>query len=222
MVMPGRKYPAGGGLYRFGFNGQMKSTEINENSYTAEFWEYNAALGRRWNVDPKPNPYISNYATFANNPIFFADPLGDTTKYFSMAGKELGTINNDGALNRVKVEEKLFNIFDAAARKDGKNPDANDYVTKLNGVLDQLEATGKYGDLISRETGVQNLTFTGYHNNKTHLSSGILSLNTIFDNGSSLSINQWDALSGTVGKGGKILHPLPNRNDYVGTGIDME
>lgn len=38
-------------------------------------------LGRRWNQDPKPNPSISNYATFANNPIIYTDPFGDTVKY---------------------------------------------------------------------------------------------------------------------------------------------
>lgn len=48
------------------------------NSYTARFWEYDTRIGRRWNQDPKPNPSISNYAAFANNPIWFKDPLGDT------------------------------------------------------------------------------------------------------------------------------------------------
>ena len=87
----------------------------------------------------------------------------------------------------------------------------NNYIQALNSELDNLEATGKYGDLISRETGVQNLRFIGSYNDKTHLASGTLSLNSMFDNGSSLSINQWEGLSGTVGKGGKILYPLPNR-----------
>jgi hypothetical protein len=37
-------------------------------------------LGRRWNIDPKPNPSISNYACFGNNPIFYIDVLGDTIR----------------------------------------------------------------------------------------------------------------------------------------------
>jgi RHS repeat-associated protein len=71
---------AGAGVYRCGFNGQEKDDEIagSGNSYTAEYWQYDSRLGRRWNQDPKPNPSISNYATFANNPILFSDPLGDT------------------------------------------------------------------------------------------------------------------------------------------------
>ena len=67
--------------YRYGFNGQEKSDEVNEdgNSYTAEFWQYDARIGRRWNLDPKPTVGISQYSAFSNNPISFIDIKGDTT-----------------------------------------------------------------------------------------------------------------------------------------------
>lgn len=58
------------------------------NSYTAEFWQYDSRLGRRWNLDPKPNPSISDYATFANNPIMYIDPFGDTIRFAQ--GQRLG------------------------------------------------------------------------------------------------------------------------------------
>jgi YD repeat-containing protein len=226
MMMPGREFN-NGNEYRQGQNGQEKSNEINKNSYTAEFWQYDSRIGRRWNTDPRPNVSISPYNTFAGNPIFFSDPLGDTTHYYSMKGKFLGGIYDDGTLKRIKVDEKMWNKVGGELNKamgiKGKfenQAQRNEFVLSLNTALDKLEASGKFGDLISRETGVQNLTFTGSFSNKTHLASGILSLNSIFDNGSLLSINQWDALSGTVGRGGKILHPLPNRNDYIGTGIE--
>jgi hypothetical protein len=69
-------------FYRRGFNGQEKVDEISGsgNHNTALFWEYDTRLGRRWNRDPKPNPSLSDYATFANNPIWFNDPLGDIFK----------------------------------------------------------------------------------------------------------------------------------------------
>src|SRR5690606_18721571 len=40
--------------YKYGFNGQEKDNEVygDGNSYTAEFWQYDPRLGRRWNVDP--------------------------------------------------------------------------------------------------------------------------------------------------------------------------
>lgn len=44
---------------------------------TAKFWQYDSRLGKRWNLDPVPQISISDYAVFANNPIYFNDPLGD-------------------------------------------------------------------------------------------------------------------------------------------------
>lgn len=66
------------GVYRYGFNGQMKDDAIdaNGNHYTAEFWEYDPQIGRRWNRDIVSKPWISDYATFGNNPIYFIDPNG--------------------------------------------------------------------------------------------------------------------------------------------------
>jgi len=78
--MPERKYSSGN-PYRYGFNGQEKADEINgeDNSYIAEYWEYDPRLGRRWNIDAiythSPN------SAFGNNPLIFADPMGmDTVK----------------------------------------------------------------------------------------------------------------------------------------------
>jgi hypothetical protein len=67
------------GGYRFGFNGQEKVDEIAGagNHTTAEFWEYDTRLGRRWNRDPVVKPWESSYACFANNPIWYSDVNGD-------------------------------------------------------------------------------------------------------------------------------------------------
>lgn len=87
MVMPVRSYNAG--AYRYGFNGQEKSTEINDNSYTAEFWQYDPRIGRRWNVDPVIKPNESPYATFANSPIWLSDPNGKDTTLPAADGRNL-------------------------------------------------------------------------------------------------------------------------------------
>ncbi|HNL83796.1 MAG TPA: hypothetical protein PKO18_01085 [Chitinophagales bacterium] len=67
--------------YRYGFNGQERDYDINPagNINTAMFWEYDARLGRRWNVDPKNFKYPdeSPYLVFHNNPLLFSDPYGD-------------------------------------------------------------------------------------------------------------------------------------------------
>jgi len=74
MTMPGRLYNPD--AYRFGFNGQEKDNEIGSGIYTAEYWEYDSRIGRRWNVDPVTYAWQSSYACFNNNPIALIDPLG--------------------------------------------------------------------------------------------------------------------------------------------------
>jgi hypothetical protein len=77
--MPGRSFTAtGNGAYRYGFNGQEKDNEVYGagNLNTAEFWEYDTRLGRRWNVDPVVKPWESGYAVMGNCPIALCDPLG--------------------------------------------------------------------------------------------------------------------------------------------------
>jgi YD repeat-containing protein len=81
MQLPGRSF-TNGSKYRYGFNGQEKSDDVTQGNYTAEFWEYDSRIGRRWNVDPKPQFGISEYVTFNNNPIFFTDGDGDVVKVY--------------------------------------------------------------------------------------------------------------------------------------------
>ncbi len=94
MLMPGRKCQSSGNApYRYGAaNGQEKSTEINENSYTAEFWQYDARIARRWNVDPVVKIYESPYSAFGNNPIWLVDRNGaDTVPVFRGNSAALNT-----------------------------------------------------------------------------------------------------------------------------------
>ena len=63
----------------YSFNNQEHDDEIagDGNSMTAEFWQYDARLGRRWNLDPITETDISHYACFANSPIYHYDLNGD-------------------------------------------------------------------------------------------------------------------------------------------------
>src|SRR5690554_1644425 len=87
--MPSRTFTGNG--YRYGFNGQEKENEIygEGNTYSAEYWMYDSRLGRRWNLDPVDQISISNYATFANNPIANVDPKGD--KYIAKSKSDQNT-----------------------------------------------------------------------------------------------------------------------------------
>ena len=77
MMMDNRSYQ--NQSYAFGFNGQMKSFELDAEGdlYTAEFWQYDSRSARRWNVDPITVPRESGYAVFRNNPIGYQDANGD-------------------------------------------------------------------------------------------------------------------------------------------------
>lgn len=44
---------------------------------TAEFWQYDTRLGRRWQIDPVGKPWMSGYTTFDDCPIRFIDPKGN-------------------------------------------------------------------------------------------------------------------------------------------------
>jgi GH24 family phage-related lysozyme (muramidase) len=65
-------------VFRFGFNNQEKDNEIYgaDDATSAEFWEYDSRLGRRWNIDPVVKHDQSSYECFNNNPILYADPSG--------------------------------------------------------------------------------------------------------------------------------------------------
>jgi len=78
--MPGRTFQAGSSFYRYSINGQEKTPEIASNTTSAEYWQYDARIVRRWNVDPVPKDYESPYAAFGNSPIWLGDSNGaDTT-----------------------------------------------------------------------------------------------------------------------------------------------
>ncbi len=64
--------------YRYGHNGQEKDEDVGHGIYTAEFWQYDSKIARRWNVDPIFDPSTSPYACFSDNPIMLSDPNGDT------------------------------------------------------------------------------------------------------------------------------------------------
>ena len=93
MQIPGRSFSPK--EYRFGFHTQERSDELHQNHYTAEYWEYDSRIGRRWNQDPKPNPSISNYAAFANNPIFYTDVLGDSINVSATKSVDASTKSKD-------------------------------------------------------------------------------------------------------------------------------
>jgi hypothetical protein len=109
--------------YRYSMNGQEKDEELGAGVTTAEYWEYDAKLGRRWDVDPVVNASKSAYLSFSNCPISLIDPKGNTD-YYDDKGNWIGT---DGLNNG---ESKI--AFDIVTQELIKSATANCQTIALN------------------------------------------------------------------------------------------
>lgn len=137
-LLPGRNYSASS--YRYGLNGQEKDDEIYNStgtSYTAEFWQYDPRTGRRWNMDPVPNPSLSSYHAFALNPIFNVDPKGDRADgYVDENGTYLG---DDGDTKSHETRVITADKWKSVVGEDGQVSEAE------RGQLQQTIATDEKG-----------------------------------------------------------------------------
>ncbi len=121
MEMPDRSFSSGN--YRYGFGGQEKVDEISGsgNSYTAEYWQYDPRLGRRWNNDPIMKPWESPYATFSNNPIYYNDPLGLDASQPVKPGDGNGTAGSTAPNGGTRKGDGSVSGGDAICPGCGKN-----------------------------------------------------------------------------------------------------
>lgn len=109
--------------YRYGgAGGQETESEItgSPTHYSAEYWMYDSRLIRRWNLDPKPQVFISDYACFANNPIFLVDPDGAKVK---VVGKD--------TRKEIRWEKRNVEGFRAQYRTEKRDKN-NLYIYKLD------------------------------------------------------------------------------------------
>jgi RHS repeat-associated protein len=107
--------------YRFGFNGQENDNEIKGkgNSYTAEFWQYDSRLGRRWNVDPVDKPWMSSYHAFSNNPILNIDPNGanDDDVFYNSETGETTIVETNEEQDNIYIDGHYINSVDQGSGK---------------------------------------------------------------------------------------------------------
>ncbi len=125
------------GGYRFGFNTQEKDDEIygKGNATSAEYWEYDTRLGRRWNVDPINKPWQSDYLCLSNSPISKVDFNGDDD-YF----------NADGSYNKLKSTKTGNNIYVMDAKGVGKILSNNVFTKENSKIL--AKVAGHYANQV--------------------------------------------------------------------------
>ena len=104
MVMPGREYQAGTGLYRYGFNGKENDNEVkgqgNQQDYGMRI--YDTRLGRFLSVDPitKDFPWYTPYQFAGNTPIQAIDLDGEEEKHYTL------TLNKNGSATLTNIPSK--------------------------------------------------------------------------------------------------------------------
>ena len=134
--------PANGG-YRYFFNGQEADNEVLGDgvSLTAEFWQYDSRLGRRWNVDPVFKEYESPFMNRWDGPSVVKDgyasallklsfipadklTTGGWMQTYSSNLPDDDTGNYDESL---PSSTTLFERVDAQTVEYNKDPDFADY-----------------------------------------------------------------------------------------------
>jgi len=134
-------------VYCFGFNGQEKDDEVSGtgNTMTAEFWEYDSRLGRRFNIDPKPIPSISAYACFKNNPIFLSDLKGDSS-----------VVNKWGRMVHYDKNDKDLRVF----LLDKKS------LNEIGSIGGKIDISKIYGNILKKNSGkAQTMDFFDFYEN---------------------------------------------------------
>ena len=144
--------PAMGG-YRYFFNGQEADNEVlgEGASLTAEFWQYDTRLGRRWNVDPVFKDYESPYACFAGNPVRFADRFGADTVFNDNTARKNFLEAYQWIIGQIaSVENEIASIRTNAARKGWDERKTNRKINRLNSMND-------YSTLLEMKQGFEDI-----------------------------------------------------------------
>jgi hypothetical protein len=142
-LLPGRNYSSSS--YRFGFNSQEKVDEMHGAAgthYSAQFWEMDPRIGRRWERDPVMKFHESPYAILGNNPIWFVDLNGaDSTLYSSKDGSfiDRGTSPQDD-------KTAIWTVDPTAENYDASNPwkTASRLTYQVGAKTEERGVTGKH------------------------------------------------------------------------------
>ncbi|MEZ2440404.1 DUF6443 domain-containing protein [Chitinophaga sp. RCC_12] len=201
-AIKGTAYPAN----KLKFNGIEHTNDFDLNQYDAFYRNYDPQLGRWRQIDPKAIEGESPYVAMKNGPVFNTDFLGDTTVYYNISnGAVLGTVNNAGAMQNVRVDALAYIAAQGAALAGGydlsKQENANQFVSAFNNVLSTFDS--KIGtNLISFTTGETRLEFAGQANATNPAEgNGNLNVNQMFDDGGHLTLASYQAIGGPWGNG---------------------
>ena len=139
--------------YRYGYQGSEMDNEVkgSGNSYTTEFRQLDPRLGRWLSIDPKATsmPWQSPYCSMDNNPIWFNDPLGDSTfvtklgdgKYKVIGGNLAGDHNGIFVRNEDNSIGEMIGY--SLTPQSFYNPDKANESERWMGTIDVNDQSGR-------------------------------------------------------------------------------
>ncbi len=182
------------------------------NINTAEFWEYDARLGRRWNVDPVLKVELSSFGCFSNNPITRIDPKGDDD-FFDANGNLVLHTNSGNSVFIIECSLKEF--VDAHYRATLKYKEINLQSAYLRAYGTSVEKVKLNGDPKDPNTiAINNIIWHYFKKakvdeiNVTRFGFGSIDDKTLAQTGSSLGGIDFNLINSS-------LHPLLNTSNNI-------
>ena len=101
--------------YQYKYNGKEWQDELNFNMYDMDMRQYDPAIARWVVLDPVIHHSLSPYSAFDNNPVFWADPSGADSEFFSAFADQnidhYGTSNTIDIANIIEANQKMENTM---------------------------------------------------------------------------------------------------------------
>jgi len=107
--------PIANNPYKYKYNGKEWQDELGLGMYDMDMRQYDPAIARWVVMDPVIHHSVSPYSAFDNNPVFWADPSGADSEFFSAFPDQniahYGTSNTIDIANIIEANQKMENTM---------------------------------------------------------------------------------------------------------------
>lgn len=204
-TLPTRSWSNASRAYRFGFNTQEKDNEIagEGNSFSAEFWQIDTRLGRRFNIDPISQIYLSDYSVLGNSPILFMDLLGNR---FEIGAEHVEVYKNKVTERKSFLDKRISTLDEKLSKQknekrrqktQNKIDELKEQSNELGSILCEIDALKNSSNTYDFIEGGNNYT-DGNGNTEYNPDNGHITIN--FGNEGALAHELVHAYQGLTGK----------------------
>jgi hypothetical protein len=132
----------------------------NGNSNSAEFWQYDGRLSRRWNIDPILKPFESPHACFRNNPILLIDPTGEDVDLSNLSDEDKAKIENQLNPEHKDYNEAYATLYQNLVDDHSTMYTFNNTQTRTQGFEGGEEGSVTYGGKNDAQQDIVNINYT--------------------------------------------------------------